>query len=65
MHDGDYLVIIDDKKLHSIKDTLDYLRDLYDEICLQINVNAHAAIRSIKKASTLFNSNNRTLSYKE
>jgi len=65
MHDGDYLVIIDDKKLYSLVETLDYLRDLYDEICLQINVNAHGAIRSIKKASTLFNSNNRTLSYKE
>ena len=65
MYDGDFLVTIDDKKLHTLTDTLDYLRDLYSEIRMQLDINAHGSIRSVKKASTLFNSNNRTSSYKE
>ena len=65
MHDGDYLVIIDEKKLHTLEDTLDYLRDLYSEIRMQLDINAYGSIRSVKKASTLFNSNNRTSYYKE
>jgi len=64
MYDGDFLVTIDDKKLHTLKDTLEYLRDLYSEIRMQLDINAYGSIRSVKKASTLFNSNNRTSSYK-
>jgi len=62
MHDGEYLVIIDDKKLHTFVDTLDYLKELYSEIRMQMDINVNGAIRSIKKSSELFDRNNRTLS---
>ena len=60
MHDGEYLVIIDDKKLHTFVDTLDYLKELYSEIRMQMDINVNGAIRSIKKSSELFDRNNRT-----
>ena len=60
MHDGEYLVVIDDKKLHTFVDTLDYLKELYSEIRMQMDINVNGAIRSIKKSSELFDRNNRT-----
>ncbi len=62
--DDDYLVVIDAKEFYSYEETLDYLKSLYDEITLQLDVDAQGAISKRKKATVLFNSNNRTTTLK-
>jgi len=62
--DDDYLVVIDTKEFYSFEETLDYLKSLYDEITLQLQVDARGASGIHKKTSELFNSNNRTTTLK-
>ena len=62
--DDDYLVVIDSKEFYSFEETLDYLKSLYNEITLQLDVDARGAISKTKKATELFNSNNRTSTLK-
>ena len=62
--DDDYLVVIDTKEFYSFEETLDHLKSLYDEITLQLQVDAKGVTAIHKKTSELFNSNNRTTTLK-
>ena len=62
---GDFACVIDGKRLSTLQEALDYLRDLYSEIRIQMKLDAGRSDHhhyGAGKESPLFDRNNRTLS---